>query len=76
MIHYPPFIDRRPTEFAKRMSAAGVTACVYGHLHRPEDWANATQGLVDGVYYQLTSCGYLGFGPIAVRGLPPSQAPS
>ena len=29
----------------------------------------ATQGLVDGVYYQLTSCDYLGFGPVAVRGL-------
>ncbi|PMP75494.1 MAG: metallophosphoesterase, partial [Roseiflexus castenholzii] len=44
-------------------------ACVYGHLHRPEDWATATQGVVDGVYYQLTSCDYLGFGPVAVRGV-------
>jgi predicted phosphohydrolase len=69
MFHYPPFLDRRPTEFAQRMAAAGVAACIYGHLHRPHDWATATQGIVDGVYYQLTSCDYLGFGPVAVRGL-------
>jgi len=29
----------------------------------------ATQGVVDGVYYQLTSCDYLRFGPVAVRGI-------
>jgi predicted phosphohydrolase len=69
MIHYPPFLDRRPTEFARRIAAGGAAACVYGHLHRPQDWATATQGLVDGVDYQLTSCDYLGFGPVAVRGL-------
>lgn len=69
MIHYPPFIDRRPTEFAQRIAAAGAAACVYGHLHRPEDWGGATQGTVDGVFYQLTACDYLGFGPVAVRGL-------
>ncbi len=70
MIHYPPFIDRRPTEFARRINAAGAIACIYGHLHRPEDWGNATQGIVDGVFYQLTACDYLGFGPVGVRGLP------
>lgn len=69
MIHYPPFLNRRPTEFAHRISAAGAAACVYGHLHRPNDWEGAVQGPVDGVYYQLTSCDYLGFGPVAVRGL-------
>lgn len=69
MIHYPPFLDRRPTEFARRIAAARVAACLYGHLHRPQDWAAATQGPLDGVYYQLTSCDYLGFGPVAVRGL-------
>jgi predicted phosphohydrolase len=69
MFHYPPFLDRKPTEFAHRIAAAGAAACVYGHLHRPYDWSLATQGLVDGVYYQLTACDYLGFGPVAVRGL-------
>jgi hypothetical protein len=69
MIHYPPFLDGQPTEFARRIVAAGAAACIYGHLHRQEDWANAVQGRVDGVYYQLTACDYLGFGPVAVRGL-------
>jgi hypothetical protein len=69
MIHFPPFVSRRPTEFARRIAAAGAAACVYGHLHRPEDWAAATQGVVDGVFYQLTACDYLGFTPVAVRGL-------
>ncbi len=69
MIHYPPFINRQPTEFARRIAAAGAAACIYGHLHRREDWASATQGVVDGVFYQLTACDYLGFGPVGVRGL-------
>lgn len=69
MLHYPPFLDRKPTEFARRIGAAGAAACIYGHLHRPHDWATAVQGSIDGVYYQLTSCDYLGFGPAAVRGL-------
>jgi predicted phosphohydrolase len=79
MIHYPPFLDRKLTQFAWRIAAGGAAACVYGHLHRPQDWAMATQGIVDGVYYQLTSSDYLGFGPIAVRGLdrrPASEAGS
>jgi predicted phosphohydrolase len=73
MIHYPPFIDRKPTEIAHRIAAAGAAACVYGHLHRPQDWGLAAQGLIDGVYYQLTACDYLGFGPVAVRGLDRKQ---
>jgi predicted phosphohydrolase len=75
MLHYPPFLDRKPTEFAFRIAAAGAAACIYGHLHRPHDWAMATQGLGDGVFYQLTSCDYLGFGPVAVRGLDRRAAP-
>jgi predicted phosphohydrolase len=71
MIHYPPFINRQPTEFARRIAAAGATTCIYGHLHRAEDWATAIQGTVDHVFYQLTACDYVGFGPVAVRGLLP-----
>lgn len=69
MVHYPPFLNRQPTEFARRIAAAGARACIYGHLHRPNDWGAAVQGRVDGVFYQLTACDYLGFGPVAVRGL-------
>lgn len=70
MIHYPPFVNRQATEFAKRIAASGAAACIYGHLHRDDDWGSAVQGTVDHVFYQLTSCDYLGFGPVAVRGLP------
>jgi hypothetical protein len=73
MLHYPPFLDGQPTEFARRTAAAGAAACIYGHLHRPEDWAGAVQGTIDGVSYQLTACDYLGFGPVAVRGLRHNQ---
>ena len=76
MFHYPPFLDRKPTEFARRIAEAGATTCIYGHLHRPHDWSIATQGLVEGVYYQLTACDYLGFGPVAVRGLDRFTAPA
>ncbi len=69
MLHYPPFLEGQPTAFAQRVAAAGAHACIYGHLHRPEDWASAVDKTVDGVSYQLTSCDYLGFGPVAVRGL-------
>jgi predicted phosphohydrolase len=74
MIHYPPFLDSKPTEFARRIAASGAAACIYGHLHRPYDWNKAIQGVVDGVYYQLTSCDYLGFGPVGERGLDPLSA--
>lgn len=69
MIHFPPFIDHRPTEFARRIGSAGAAACIYGHLHRVQDWNAAKQGVVDGVFYQLTACDYLGYTPVAVRGL-------
>ncbi len=70
MIHFPPFVNRQPTEFARRIGATpGVRACVYGHLHRRQDHDNAVNGRVDGVYYQLTSADFLDFGPVAVRGL-------
>lgn len=69
MLHYPPFLNRQPTEFARRIAAAGAAACVYGHLHRQEDWNIAVQGRVDGVDYQLTACDAIGFSPVPVRGL-------
>lgn len=69
MIHFPPFLNRQPTAFAERVAAAGCAACIYGHLHRPHDWAIAVQGQQGGVFYQLSACDYLGFTPVAVRGL-------
>jgi predicted phosphohydrolase len=69
MIHYPPFVNQQPSEFALRIAVSGAKACIYGHLHRRVDWESAVQGSIEGVFYQLTACDYLGFGPVAVRGL-------
>lgn len=69
LIHYPPHFEKKPTEFAARIAQVGAAACLFGHLHRPYDWGQATQGTIDGVFYQLTSCDYLGFRPVGVRGL-------
>jgi predicted phosphohydrolase len=70
MIHFPPFIDKKPTDFVRLCTQYHITTCLYGHLHRHEDWNNATQAVVDGTTYQLTACDYLDFTPVAVRGLP------
>lgn len=69
MIHYPPFVNQQPTAFAHQIIAAGARACIYGHLHRRQDWDHAVNRTVDGVSFQLTACDYLGFRPVAVRGL-------
>ncbi|MFD3166534.1 metallophosphoesterase [Herpetosiphon sp. NSE202] len=67
LLHFPPFRDGQPTEFAKRIAAANAHACVYGHLHQAEQWANATTGHVESVFYQLTACDALGFTPILLN---------
>ncbi|MBP1466369.1 metallophosphoesterase [Candidatus Chloroploca sp. M-50] len=69
MLHYPPFVNQQPTEFAHRIAASGASACIYGHLHRVHDHQNAINHTIDGVAYQLTSADFIGFGPVAVRGL-------
>jgi predicted phosphohydrolase len=69
MLHYPPFFNQQPTEFARRIGASGARACIYGHLHRKQDHDNAVNRTVDGVSYQLTAADFLDFGPVAVRGL-------
>jgi predicted phosphohydrolase len=66
LVHFPPFRDGEPTEFARRIAAAGATVCVYGHLHQPDQWAAATAGEIDGVRYYLTACDALGFTPIPI----------
>ncbi len=64
LLHFPPFRDKEPTEFARRIAAAGAQSCVYGHLHQADQWANATTGVVEGVHYYLTACDALQFTPI------------
>ncbi|HEY1011204.1 MAG TPA: metallophosphoesterase [Herpetosiphonaceae bacterium] len=70
LIHFPPFREGQPTEFAARIAAAAeggtAAACVYGHLHQPDQWASATVGERDGVSYYLTACDALQFRPVEI----------
>lgn len=63
--HHPPF-DRygQPSEVVSLLSAAKVTACVYGHVHQLGQWSRAIQGLVGGVKYSCVSSDAVGFRPL------------
>ncbi len=63
--HYPPFDQhRRPGPAVERFEAAGVTACVYGHLHIQGQWSLAVQGDVRGVRYHCVAADAIGFRPL------------
>jgi len=65
--HYPPFDDRRrPGPCVARFEAAGVTACVYGHLHAESHWAQAVQGVINGVRYHCVAADAIGFRPLRI----------
>lgn len=65
--HYPPF-DRyqRPGPVVARLEAAGVSACVYGHIHQESQWASAVQGVVNGVRYACVAADAIGFHPLRI----------
>ena len=63
MLHYPPLYQNcRESGFTERMEQAGVTLCVYGHLHG-SGIAAGFSGEQNGVRYELTSCDSQGFSP-------------
>jgi uncharacterized protein len=63
--HYPPFDQhRRPGLCVERFEAAGVTACVYGHIHIQGQWSLAVQGDVRGVRYHCVAADAIGFRPL------------
>jgi predicted phosphohydrolase len=63
--HYPPFDQhRRPGPCVDRFQAAGVTACVYGHIHIQGQWSLAVQGDVQGVRYHCVAADAIGFRPL------------
>lgn len=65
--HYPPFDQhRRPGPCVARFEAAGVTACVYGHLHIQGQWPLAVTGDVGGVRYYCVAADAIGFRPLRV----------
>ncbi len=68
MLHYPPWIEGRPpTELVRVLQEAGVTDCVYGHLHG-EDHAMGVRGMREGIRFRLVSADAVGFAPALVAG--------
>lgn len=65
--HYPPF-DRfgRPAPWITRLESAGVTACVYGHLHTEGQWSRTPQGKVGGIRYYCVAADAIGFHPLRI----------
>ena len=65
--HYPPFDQhRRPGPCVARFEEAGVTACVYGHLHTQGQWSLAVQGTIRGVRYYCVAADAIGFRPLRI----------
>ena len=65
--HFPPFdAYGRPGPWVDRFERAGVTHCVYGHLHTQAQWGGAVHGLHGGIRYQCVAADALGFRPIRV----------
>lgn len=65
--HFPP-LDAygRPGPWVERFEAAGVTHCLYGHLHTQAQWSTAVQGMREGVHYTCAAADAIGFRPIRV----------
>ena len=69
MLHYPPWIKGQPpTEVVDLLGAAGVSVCVFGHLHG-EDHELAVTGLQAGIEYRLVACDAVEFTPVEVEGI-------
>ncbi len=65
--HYPPFdAHARPGPCVELFERAGVTACVYGHMHIEGQWLRAVQGTVRGVRYHCVAADAVGFRPLRI----------
>jgi predicted phosphohydrolase len=71
LCHYPPFnAYAQPGPWVERFERAGVTACVYGHIHIESQWPLAVQGTVRGVRYYCVAADAIGFRPVRIDSLP------
>jgi len=67
LCHFPPFdAYARPAPWVERFERAGVTACLYGHIHIEGQWPLAVQGTVRGVRYFCVAADAIGFRPLRV----------
>ena len=66
MLHYPPWLaGREPTEVVRRLKGAGVSICVFGHLHGA-DHALAIDGTHDGIRYHFVAADAVKFSPVVI----------
>ena len=64
LIHYPPVTPGgTSSQLTRLLEEAGVSMCVYGHLHNADDFRTAIKGKVGGIDYVLASADYLSFAP-------------
>ena len=74
LLHYPPTPPgENSSEMTDLLEGAGVNLCIFGHLHNEQDFKEAINGLHRSIHYQLTSADYLGFSPIELTDLLPSN---
>jgi hypothetical protein len=67
MLHFPPWITgREPTAVVPLLRAAGVEACVYGHLHG-DDLPLGKTGGGEGMRFHLVSADAVGFRPVEIK---------
>lgn len=68
MLHFPPWLSgREPTDVVRRIAAARVSLCVYGHLHG-DDHALAVRGSHGGIVYHFVAADAVGFCPVVIVG--------
>jgi predicted phosphohydrolase len=69
--HHPPF-DRwgRPDPVVELMSQAGVTACVFGHIHTQAQWQSVPQGEIQGIKFACVAADSVGFRPRLILEIP------
>lgn len=61
MLHYPPIgADLQPSQVSQILENAGISSCVFGHLHsvRPDSKMFGTK---NGVTYHFVACDWLNF---------------
>ena len=60
MMHYPPFTsDGQPTPYSVMIEKLAPAYCIYGHLHKPDEWQTAVSGFRNGINYALLAADYL-----------------
>jgi predicted phosphohydrolase len=66
MIHYPPMSEENEeTAFIEIFKEYSVEKVIFGHLHGPSN-VRATEGVIDGIEYIMTSCDFINFDPVKI----------